>query len=1318
MSILLRKKYDSIKKDKLSDTAKKVLKSMYDATNGFKDATASRKIKSKFDDFYTKLEKSKPEAIKGASKPKETPSSKQFKEARERRKSQAGVPKSESDIKKDANRPAIDRKGKRVTDGTHYPYKKGNTYYEYRDNRYDKRPSKYPKLEDGGMMADGGEVDNYVEVNGTFYKKGTPQGVINALENARNNRTRVKIFYGDPETGRDWHEEHDTTGTIGRSTGSIKIPLLIPTSRSSGGGSILTKNIVKIRDTKSGRVLYQNENYKQPNIEIVESTIDGYTHELIIDGELYSRHKSKRSAEMLKSKMMADGGMMEQGYDDREDERLSMEHGKMSMKDLDSTHARRDDARFEERMAHGGMMAKGGNLDAKYTPDDVYQFAVESKYIIGFQAREDILYFKTKEEAKNYVKERPSNRTYLGIIMAEGSMMAKGGETKKAKEVWGKMSIKDRMDFLKDEYKDKIKGDNLLAKRLQDESKLDWDDLAIKIQMELEKKISKNEMAHDGMMAKGGEVGDYFYDSRKDKPFVVIFEDGKNMGIQYLSKDKKEIGGVEKILKDTFEYNVSNGSWGKWKQAFEHGGMMAKGGKTKDDNDITLHLYYHKTSGGAEYLGNVPVTGSKEASFQSEYVIRMDGAKTHGGEFRLPSGKMIKLYYHETNGGAKYLCSNKVKGTKDEGSFQSKYIVRIDGANKGHGELFIRDYKKHEDGGMMEQGYDDREDERLSMEHGKMSMKDLHSTHARRDDARFEERGKMAEGGMMAKGGEIVVKNPRFPYTEGYFKTTKEANEFILRQSKYRNVSGWNIEEVKKSSNKPKVEQGGMMADGGEVNKFDYMMLDRLRSDNEYYLGNGNRNPKNLWAGSVDGQIEEMKKLWNQLPKDGKPEWLSMEDIEEYEKKMKGHKMADGGETHRLHQVFEGGGEIEESNLEMVQSNVKAIEHHASELKNLLQEGTPIEAWVVAKLERAETDLSDVTHYIDGLKGEEVESDTYFANGGMMAKGGKLSVKEYKLVPMVPYGVKGYLQADYKNTIRFEGTEEEAVAKAKELANSNPTFVQVEIKVEMKTKVITIGIVEGSNKEYADGGMMAKGGEVKNKMFTIYFSDYIPYKSSKYYNKSSILKLAEDKGVKITNYIEKNVNNNIEFLVSGTKSNLLKFMQTCFDDKNYSIDDLDNAIEMYEENTMADGGMMAKGGNIDYSMSNGLRKYYMDTFPNDELGKEINPKATFRGLYKALEDHIDVYEYIGVGDSIVRERLFSKLAEVKGVNYNVIYDMWMGYAKGGQTKKPRTKRTSTLEKLKKGGKLVGNQKKLDVNKNGKLDAQDFKKLREQRKAKK
>jgi hypothetical protein len=89
----------------------------------------------------------------------------------------------------------------------------------------------------------------------------------------------------------------------------------------------------------------------------------------------------------------------------------------------------------------------------------------------------------------------------------------------------------------------------------------------------------------------------------------------------------------------------------------------------------------------------------------------------------------------------------------------------------------------------------------------------------------------------------------------------------------------------------------GEMAKGGAVsedNKFNYMMLGRLQTDCDYYLGNGNRSERVLWAGNVDDHIEEMKKIWNSLPKDGKPEWLSMEDIEEYERKMK-NEYEDGG---------------------------------------------------------------------------------------------------------------------------------------------------------------------------------------------------------------------------------------------------------------------------------------------------------------------------------------------------------------------------------------------------------------------------------------
>lgn len=71
--------------------------------------------------------------------------------------------------------------------------------------------------------------------------------------------------------------------------------------------------------------------------------------------------------------------------------------------------------------------------------------------------------------------------------------------------------------------------------------------------------------------------------------------------------------------------------------------------------------------------------------------------------------------------------------------------------------------------------------------------------------------------------------------------------------------------------------------------KYAYRMLSRLKSDCEYFLGNGNGYVGHLWAGSVDGQIKEMRDRWNELDEDEKPEWLTMEQIDDYERRMKAY---------------------------------------------------------------------------------------------------------------------------------------------------------------------------------------------------------------------------------------------------------------------------------------------------------------------------------------------------------------------------------------------------------------------------------------------
>ena len=72
-----------------------------------------------------------------------------------------------------------------------------------------------------------------------------------------------------------------------------------------------------------------------------------------------------------------------------------------------------------------------------------------------------------------------------------------------------------------------------------------------------------------------------------------------------------------------------------------------------------------------------------------------------------------------------------------------------------------------------------------------------------------------------------------------------------------------------------------------------------------------------------------------------------------------------------------------------------------------------------------------------------------------------------------------------------------------------------------------------------------------------------------------------------------------------------------------------------------------------------IREWYMNQFPSDELGEEINPELSFFGLFQAMDNYKCAYSTIGVFDSIVRERVFERLALIMGVSYNYIYEQWL-----------------------------------------------------------
>jgi len=72
-----------------------------------------------------------------------------------------------------------------------------------------------------------------------------------------------------------------------------------------------------------------------------------------------------------------------------------------------------------------------------------------------------------------------------------------------------------------------------------------------------------------------------------------------------------------------------------------------------------------------------------------------------------------------------------------------------------------------------------------------------------------------------------------------------------------------------------------------QQHSFDYMMLDRLRGDIEAYLNKPGdcrfQNKSQIWGQDTEVLVKEMRKLWDKIPADIKPEWLTEDKLKDYE---------------------------------------------------------------------------------------------------------------------------------------------------------------------------------------------------------------------------------------------------------------------------------------------------------------------------------------------------------------------------------------------------------------------------------------------------
>ena len=356
---------------------------------------------------------------------------------------------------------------------------------------------------------------------------------------------------------------------------------------------------------------------------------------------------------------------------------------------------------FIEKMYKRQSYAKGGKIVDQYdgrTPEDIWNNLTKSqRQHLLYDHRSDIEAYRGDEELKSKqiveaynsdwkeldkdIKNRFANHTREGEY-AKGGMMADGGKVR---------------------WQDVFAGDNALViaeNKMGVVIKPYGRRFHLRFPDGSEKTYSAEELEFfkDDEFAKGGEVGDFFYDSRKDKAFQVIFEDGDKIGIQYLGMDKKPVGGVTTITKNEFEYNVEKGSWGKWKQEY------AKGGKIKV-GDTIYKAWFKSPNNSSEKFYKVYVNAKSKVEAENkaklidgENFVHVSTPQTIFGQYQIRDIKSDNTAIYAKGGYTKrrdvkliVIKNPNKKGTKDYLTIDKKDF--LNGLNKfEEGGKLTKDY--------------------------------------------------------------------------------------------------------------------------------------------------------------------------------------------------------------------------------------------------------------------------------------------------------------------------------------------------------------------------------------------------------------------------------------------------------------------------------------------------------------------------------------------------------------------------------------------------------------------------------------------------
>jgi hypothetical protein len=184
---------------------------------------------------------------------------------------------------------------------------------------------------------------------------------------------------------------------------------------------------------------------------------------------------------------------------------------------------------------------------------------------------------------------------------------------------------------------------------------------------------------------------------------------------------------------------------------------------------------------------------------------------------------------------------------------------------------------------------------------------------------------------------------------------------------------------------------GNIYRDGKKIGRVTYAgEVKQISTENQLYFLGGKAVDKEEQIRYNQSRIKNLKELSKLVDETKKIELLKqIENIEQEiveiqnpNTEIKQRKsflfFEKGGDTKDEYDVYD--------NSRMLKNQANEIEHHSEELSEQVSKTKKVPAWVIAKMERATTDLSDITHYLDGEN--------------KMDRGGKVGDVYYDIIPL------------------------------------------------------------------------------------------------------------------------------------------------------------------------------------------------------------------------------------------------------------------------------------------------------------------------------